>query len=223
MVNPIFQRRRNTLITLIILSCIFVCSLFYRYYIRPSNLTGPSYQDLDFLAKFCSQHSQYYNESLSPSTHSTVTKEYNSLYGFDAQMKQSDIRLREDVWDGVPVKGAFYMLVREEDLYTIRATIHSMEDRFNGHLSASYPWIFLSSQSLSPEFKQSVRRVATAPHQVYFGMIDLDTWTYPQWVNSDRAEEVMKIAIPMDIKGAHSLSKKQKMRYLVATPYLEGN
>jgi hypothetical protein len=149
-----------------------------------------------------------------------MTKEYDSLYGLDIQLKQRDSRLRKDVWDGVPVKGAFYMLVQQHDMHNVQATMRSMEERLNSHLNTSYPWIFLSSQRLSPEFKQNVRRVASDPRQVYFGMIDLDVWTYPKWIDSDRTEAVMRIAVEKDVKDAHSLSKKQKMRQLFNNKHL---
>lgn len=216
MIQSIFQKRGKILTLLFIISCIFIFSLVQRYYTRSSNPSAFSYQDSDLLKKFCSQH-----DNQSSQTPLKLIKENDHLYGsFDSQLKQSDIRLHEDVWDRVPVKGAFYMLVQEHDMYNVRATMRSMEDRFNRHLNGTYPWIFLSNQRLSSEFKHNVRRVATDPHQVYFGMTDLDAWTYPKWIDSDRTEAIMRMEMGRGLKDAHSLSKKQKMRYIYIYIYI---
>ncbi|KAG1151224.1 hypothetical protein G6F37_008838 [Rhizopus arrhizus] len=97
-----------------------------------------------------------------------------------------DTELREDVWDHVQVKGAFYMMTRNEDLPKAKATIKSIEDRFNGRLG--YPWIFLNNQKFSPEFKKYIKKTVSNPDQVYFGQVDLEAWNYPPWIDSVRSQ-----------------------------------
>ncbi|RCI05630.1 hypothetical protein CU098_013271 [Rhizopus stolonifer] len=100
----------------------------------------------------------------------------------------TDHKLREDVWDHVKVKGAFYMMTRNEDLFKAKATVKSIEERFNGRANATYPWIFLNNQKFSPEFKKYMRRIVSRPDQVYFGQVDLEAWNYPSWIDSVRSQ-----------------------------------
>ncbi|KAG1230755.1 hypothetical protein G6F68_019260 [Rhizopus microsporus] len=78
------------------------------------------------------------------------------------------------------------MMTRNEDLPKAKATIKSIEDRFNGRLG--YPWIFLNNQKFSPEFKKYIKKTVSNPDQVYFGQVDLEAWNYPPWIDSVRSQ-----------------------------------
>ncbi|KAI8637887.1 nucleotide-diphospho-sugar transferase [Parasitella parasitica] len=116
----------------------------------------------------------------------------------------------EDVWNGLPVKGAFYMIVKNEELQLARSSMRSVEDRFNSH-NISYPWIFLNSQRFTADFKKYIRKVASG--KVYFGQIDLEAWTYPEWIDAKRTENAIRRMIYLGVKKSHSLYQRQEMRY----------
>ncbi|RCH83058.1 hypothetical protein CU097_002976 [Rhizopus azygosporus] len=110
------------------------------------------------------------------------------LFGMNDTLIKSDTRLKEDVWTNLPVKGAFYMMTRNEDLMKARMTMKSIEERFNSKLNSTYPWIFLNNQPFTSEFKRFIKRTATNPDQVYFGHVDLDAWNYPSWIDGVRSQ-----------------------------------
>ncbi|KAJ2908692.1 hypothetical protein GGI21_002631 [Coemansia aciculifera] len=59
-----------------------------------------------------------------------------------------------------------------------------VEQRFNSRFN--YPYVFLSEQEFSDDFKRTVRFM-TKGH-VEFGLIPSTDWTYPEWIDVDRAE-----------------------------------
>ncbi|RCI07121.1 alpha 1,2-mannosyltransferase 2.4.1 [Rhizopus stolonifer] len=151
--------------------------------------------DLDLLNRFCQ------------------SKESNKV-NYLLEHTESDRHLKSNVWDGVPVKGAIYMFVRNEQLQDARATMRSIEDRFNSQqVNGSYPWIFLNHQRFTPEFIKYIRKVANDPDQVYFGRVDLEAWHYPAWIDSHRAENAVKRMVALGIQNSYSLYHRQRMRY----------
>ncbi|KAI8330808.1 nucleotide-diphospho-sugar transferase [Choanephora cucurbitarum] len=120
-----------------------------------------------------------------------------------------DVTIPKDVWNGLPVKGAYYMVVRNEKIMDARMVARSMEDHMKN--GTQYPWVLLNNQLFTMEFKKHIKKVITAP--VFFGKIDLEAWDYPHWIDVDRAEFLM---LEQETKGAYkgsSLSYHQLMRY----------
>lgn len=143
------------------------------------------------------------------------SEQVNHIYGQDNQHKHNmkgDTSLKDNVWDELPVRGAFYMFVRNEDLGKVRETMRSLQDRLNSKRNASYPYIFLNNQRFTPEFKKYVRMASSSPDQVYFGQIDLEAWGFPSWVDVNRADNAMARMHTLKIEHAHSQYYHQKQR-----------
>ncbi|KAI8144651.1 nucleotide-diphospho-sugar transferase [Fennellomyces sp. T-0311] len=113
------------------------------------------------------------------------------------------------MWRNLPVKGAFYMIAENSDLQSARASMRSVEDRFNHQFG--YPWVILSSRYISPEFRKYITMITDAP--VYFGKIDLEAWVQPHWVSTDLAEMAMQALDARGIRYGSSLSFRQRARY----------
>lgn len=219
MKKPIVRKRR---IFLFVLS-IILSSLFCRYITREEfNFE----KNLELLSKFCTQHRNYnyiIDEFKQPLWYQqqqeiiTEKEKVNYLYGHENEhkdMMRGDLYTRPDTWDGLTVKGAFYMIVSNEELPLARAAVKSIEERFNSKLNVSYPWIFLNNQPFTPDFKKYVKKAVSNQNQVYFGQIDLEAWTYPSWIDIERAEMALKHMIQIGVRNSHSLYKRQKMRYI---------
>ncbi|KAI8370720.1 nucleotide-diphospho-sugar transferase [Radiomyces spectabilis] len=119
--------------------------------------------------------------------------------------------LNETVWQGLPVKGAFYMMVFNQKLQEARETVRSIEDRFNHKMG--YPWIFLNNQYFTPEFRKYIKKLTNAP--VFFGKIDSDVYGYPNWIDIDRAERLTNVVSVEfeDVYKLRHLSYHQMLRY----------
>ncbi|KAI9480376.1 MAG: nucleotide-diphospho-sugar transferase [Benjaminiella poitrasii] len=132
---------------------------------------------------------------------------------------ETDIELRGDVWDGLPVKGAFYMIVHNDNSYQqleqAQLSMRSLEERLISPFvsNMSYPWIFLNSQRFTPQFKKAIRSIARNPKNVYFGQIDPTAWTYPPWIDTAEAEKAMYYMTSLKIQNIHSLHDRKKNRY----------
>ncbi|KAG2188837.1 hypothetical protein INT44_003977 [Umbelopsis vinacea] len=128
----------------------------------------------------------------------------------DVPELHADIRID---WTAInntlPVKAALVAVVRNADLYTIRSTIRTIEDRWNHQYN--YPWVFLSDQPLSQEFKHYTQMLSGAP--MYYGLIDQREWSYPHWIDTRFAEMEMGRYAEMGLFRGGSLDFRLKSRF----------
>lgn len=169
-------------------------------------------RDVDFIQYFCNQPFQLASDNAydqQDSVDSTNGLLEHVRAGYLMPDIPADTFIPNEVWNDLPVKGAYYMVVRNEKLQEARAVIKSMEDHMiNG---TRYPWVFLNNQHFTKEFRTYIKKVTTAP--VFFGKIDLQAWEYPHWIDVPQAEYLM-LGQEMNMvhKGA-SLSYHQMLRY----------
>lgn len=165
-------------------------------------------RDVDLVQYFCNQPSNIASDSIFDEINNKKMLEHVKA-GYLKHEIEPDVSIPKDVWNDLPVKGAYYMVVRNEDLGDVRGVIKSMEDHMvNG---TRYPWVLLNNQHFTKEFRVNVQKVTKAP--MFFGKIDLNAWEYPHWIDVPRAEYLM-LRQEMDkvYKGA-SLSYHQMLRY----------
>lgn len=137
-----------------------------------------------------------------------ITLEHNRAKHIKHEI-EPDVSIPNEVWKNLPVKGAYYMVVRNENLADARSVIKSMEDHMvNG---TRYPWVLLNNQHFTKEFRTYVKRVTKAP--VFFGKIDLQAWEYPHWIDVPRAETFMVQQESYGVYKGASLSYHQLLRY----------
>lgn len=220
----VLQKHRRKVIAIALSSIVLACVC--RYYVLNSAAKSDEIEDIDLFGKFCAQHeawqSHYYPIQVdarkqpqwipdkTSSSNVLLTEKDRSSHLFKNSV-QPDVFMDQDVWDGLPVKGAFYMIVRNEQLEQAKSSMRSVEDRFNSY-NASYPWVILNSQHFTVDFKRSVRSIASG--KVYFGQIDLQAWTFPEWIDSKRTENAIRRMIYLGVKKSHSLYQRQEMRYV---------
>lgn len=81
------------------------------------------------------------------------------------------------------VKATFVTLARNSDLDDILKSIRHVEDRFNNKFH--YDWIFLNEQEFNDEFKLGVSALISG--QTKFGLIPPQHWSYPDWIDKEKA------------------------------------
>ncbi|CAO0800144.1 unnamed protein product [Mucor circinelloides] len=175
---------------------------------------GFSTKDIDFMRYFCSQIQTTPKHGLSAANSlaqlvADELEHHKVGYLNPSDTTPPDDTIPDQVWDDLPVKGAYYMVVRNENLGDARSVIKSMEDHMTN--GTRYPWVFLNNQAFTADFKRFVKKVTNAP--VFFGKIDLQVWEYPHWIDIPRAEYLM---LQQEMRGAHrgaSLSYHQLLRY----------
>ncbi|KAH3671073.1 hypothetical protein OGAPHI_000784 [Ogataea philodendri] len=110
----------------------------------------------------------------------------------------------------VPKENATIMsLCRNEDLGGIVRSIQNLEDRFNRNFH--YDWVFLNNEPFSDEFKDKVSKMVSG--EAKFGLIPAEHWSYPDFIDQDKAREERNKMADMGIIYADSESYRHMCRY----------
>ncbi|PSK76967.1 glycolipid 2-alpha-mannosyltransferase 2 [Candidozyma auris] len=84
---------------------------------------------------------------------------------------------------GERVKATFVSLARNEELYELIKAIRNVEDRFNRKFR--YDWVFLNDKPFTQEFKDLTSAIVSG--KAMYGEIPKEHWSYPDWIDKDKA------------------------------------
>ncbi|ODV84237.1 glycosyltransferase family 15 protein, partial [[Candida] arabinofermentans NRRL YB-2248] len=79
-------------------------------------------------------------------------------------------------------------LVRNSELFAMLRTINNVENRFNHQYH--YDWIFANDEPFTTEFMDMVSNMCSGT--VKFVQIPYEMWSYPDWIDQEKAAEVRK-------------------------------
>ncbi|EDO16942.1 hypothetical protein Kpol_1020p52 [Vanderwaltozyma polyspora DSM 70294] len=131
---------------------------------------------------------------------------YSSKYDDD---KYNYVKYSIPEYDGKKVKATFVTLARNSDLYKLVATVKSVEDRFNSKFQ--YDWIFLNDEEFSEDFKKTM--TAFISGETKFGVIPKEHWSFPSWIDQDRAKKVREEMKEKKIIYGDSVSYRHMCRF----------
>ncbi|KAI5184293.1 alpha 1,2-mannosyltransferase [Nematocida homosporus] len=77
-----------------------------------------------------------------------------------------------------------FILCRNTDIQDLEPTIRRFEEMFNGKFQ--YPYVLLNNEEFTPEFKDRFKKLTSAA--VEFGLIPKEHWSYPAWIDQERAK-----------------------------------
>ncbi|KAJ9088680.1 hypothetical protein DSO57_1020733 [Entomophthora muscae] len=83
------------------------------------------------------------------------------------------------------VKACFVILIRNKELQDWRKSMRQLEDRFNRN--HNYPYVFLNDVPFTDEFMKNVQALTQA--KVEFGLIPKEHWSYPDYIDQDKARQ----------------------------------
>lgn len=199
---------------LVIAGIIVVVFFFGRDMVSPSNVATIDMGDIDLLqSSLCSNHSQQQQQHLittttSPQGARRVLSEYDMAQHLQPETSPDQF-IPPATWQRHAVRGALYMVIRNENLQDARAAMRSVEDRFNKHYQ--YPWILLNNQDFSPTFRKFIRKVTDAP--IFFGKTDMAAWDYPSWIDIPLAEnKILDMTFRTALHMGGSLSFRKMLR-----------
>ncbi|ODV81522.1 glycosyltransferase family 15 protein [Suhomyces tanzawaensis NRRL Y-17324] len=86
------------------------------------------------------------------------------------------------------VKATFVTLARNKELYALIESMRSVEDRFNHKYN--YDWVFLNDEPFTQEFKDLTSAIVSG--KTKYGLIPKEHWSYPEWIDQDKAAETRK-------------------------------
>lgn len=107
------------------------------------------------------------------------------------------------------VKACFVSLVRNSDMWSIINSVRAVEDRFNRNYN--YTWVFLNNEPFSEDFKRVVSNVIGGKAE--FGLIPSEHWSYPEWIDQDKAAETRTEMANNNIIYGDSESYRHMCRY----------
>lgn len=110
---------------------------------------------------------------------------------------------------GPRMNATFVTLARNSDVWEIARSIRQVEDRFNHRFG--YDWVFLNDQPFDDEFKR-VTSALTSGNTKY-GLIPKEHWSFPEWIDQDKAAQTRADMAARKIIYGDSISYRHMCRY----------
>lgn len=107
------------------------------------------------------------------------------------------------------VNATFVTLARNSDLWEIAKSIRTVEDRFNRNYN--YDWVFLNDKEFNDDFKKLTTSLASG--NTHYGKIPKEHWSYPDWIDQDKAREAREEMGRQKIIYGDSESYRHMCRY----------
>ncbi|KAL2861260.1 glycosyltransferase family 15 protein [Aspergillus lucknowensis] len=110
---------------------------------------------------------------------------------------------------GGRANATFVTLARNSEVWEIAQAIRKVEDRFNRNFH--YDWVFLNDKPFDDNFKRITTSLVSGTAR--FGEIPPEHWSYPDWIDQERAKEVREEMRDQKIIYGHSESYRHMCRY----------
>ncbi|KAI9146407.1 nucleotide-diphospho-sugar transferase [Paraphysoderma sedebokerense] len=108
------------------------------------------------------------------------------------------------------VNAVIVILCRNSDLNELTHTLQNFNRAFN--LKYKYPFVFLNDKNFTDEFKNTVNGLIPYT-DVKFGLVQTEHWSYPQWIDQDRARQSRFELETQQVPYAASESYRHMCRY----------
>lgn len=107
------------------------------------------------------------------------------------------------------MNATFVTLARNSDIWEISKSIRQVEDRFNRNYH--YDWVFLNDQPFNDEFKKLTTALVSG--KTHYGVIPKEHWSYPSWIDKNKAKKVREEMGEKKIIYGDSESYRHMCRY----------
>jgi len=107
------------------------------------------------------------------------------------------------------MNATFVTLARNSDLWEIIKSIRQIEDRFNRKFN--YDWVFLNDQPFDDEFKRLTSALVSG--KTSYGEIPTEHWSFPDFIDQDKAKKVREDMAERKIIYGDSISYRHMCRY----------
>ncbi|KAF5983454.1 glycolipid 2-alpha-mannosyltransferase [Fusarium coicis] len=107
------------------------------------------------------------------------------------------------------VNATFVTLARNSDVWNIAKSIREVEDRFNRKYG--YDWVFLNEKPFDATFKRVTSALVSG--KTYYGLIPPENWSFPDWIDQDKAKKVREDMAEKKIIYGDSVSYRHMCRF----------
>jgi alpha 1,2-mannosyltransferase len=118
-------------------------------------------------------------------------------------------KLPEATVPGERMNATFVTLARNSDVWEIAKSIRQVEDRFNRKFN--YDWVFLNDDDFNDEFKKVTTALVSGTTK--YGKIPKEHWSFPEWIDQDKAAKVREEMKEKKIIYGDSISYRHMCRY----------
>jgi alpha 1,2-mannosyltransferase len=113
------------------------------------------------------------------------------------------------VASGPRMNATFVTLARNQDVWDIARSIRQVEDRFNRKFN--YDWVFLNDADFDDTFKKVTTSLTSG--NTKYGKIPKEHWSFPEWIDVDKAAKVRDEMHEKKIIYGDSVSYRHMCRY----------
>ena len=110
---------------------------------------------------------------------------------------------------GTKMNATFVSLTRNSDLWDIADSIRNVEDRFNRN--HHYDWVFLNDKPFDDEFKKVTTALVSGTAR--YGLIGKEHWSFPDFIDQDKAKAVREDMAERKIIYGDSISYRHMCRF----------
>lgn len=110
---------------------------------------------------------------------------------------------------GPRMNATFVTLARNSDVWEIAKSIRQVEDRFNHRFG--YDWVFLNDGVFDATFKNVTSNLVSG--NTYYGQIPTEHWSFPEWIDQEKAKKVREDMGQRKIIYGDSVSYRHMCRF----------
>lgn len=110
---------------------------------------------------------------------------------------------------GERMNATFVTLARNTDIWEIARSIRQVEDRFNRNYH--YDWVFLNDKPFDETFKKVTTSLVSGT--THYGEIKEEHWSFPSWIDQDKARKVREDMAQRKIIYGDSISYRHMCRF----------
>lgn len=107
------------------------------------------------------------------------------------------------------MNATFVTLARNADVWEIARSIRQVEDRFNR--KHGYDWVFLNEKPFDATFKRVTSALISG--RARYGLIDKEHWSFPEWIDQERAKNVREMMGSRGVIYGDSVSYRHMCRF----------
>ncbi|KAK5315931.1 alpha 1,2-mannosyltransferase 2.4.1 [Exophiala xenobiotica] len=107
------------------------------------------------------------------------------------------------------MNATFVTLARNTDIWEIARSIRQVEDRFNKNYH--YDWVFLNDKPFDDTFKKVTSSLVSG--KTHYGEIKEEHWSFPSWIDQDKARKVREDMAQRKIIYGDSISYRHMCRF----------
>lgn len=107
------------------------------------------------------------------------------------------------------MNATFVTLARNSDIWDLARSIRQVEDRFNRNYH--YDWVFLNDKDFDDTFRKITTSLVSGT--THYGTIPKEHWSYPEWIDQERAKKTRQEMGDKKIIYGNSESYRHMCRY----------